>query len=49
VLYTLLESAKLAGADPKAYLRAATYAALRGEIALLPHERVAAGCPALAP
>jgi len=38
IFYTLLESAKLAGVDPKAYLRAATLAALRGEVIPLPHE-----------
>jgi transposase len=42
ILYTLLESAKLAGVDPKAYLRGATYAALRGETPMLPHEAAAA-------
>jgi len=42
LFYTIIESAKLAGVEPKAYLRLATYAALRGERVLLPHE-VAAG------
>lgn len=35
---TLVESAKLAGVEPKAYLRQAVQAALRGERAPLPHE-----------
>jgi len=39
--YTIFESAKLCGADPEAYLRYATGAALRGEPILLPHEWVA--------
>ncbi|MDB4987225.1 MAG: hypothetical protein JWN04_2403 [Myxococcaceae bacterium] len=37
VLYTLLESAKLAGVEPRAYLRAAAEAALTGRPPLLPH------------
>lgn len=40
VLYSLIESAKLAGLDPSAYLAAATAAALRGDQAPLPHELV---------
>jgi transposase len=38
LLYSLIESAKLAGVGPNTYLRAATMAALRGEPALLPHQ-----------
>jgi hypothetical protein len=38
ILYSLVESAKLAGMDPSAYLKAAVAAALRGEIIPLPHE-----------
>ena len=38
ILYSLVESAKLAGVDPDAYLRAATAAALAGDTAPLPHE-----------
>lgn len=38
LLYTLVESAKLAGVDPKAFLRAAVTASLRGEPPPLPHE-----------
>jgi transposase len=38
LFYSLLESAKLSGVEPKAYLRAATLAALRGEPPLLPHQ-----------
>ena len=37
VLYTLLESAKLAGVEPRAYVRAAAEAALTGGPPLLPH------------
>ena len=37
VLYALLESAKLAGVEPRAYLRAGAEAALTGEPPLLPH------------
>ena len=36
--YTVFESAKLTGADPRAYLRHITHAALKGEAVLLPHE-----------
>jgi transposase len=36
--YTIFESAKLAGADPRAYLRHITRAALQSEPVLLPHE-----------
>jgi transposase len=42
LLYTLVESAKLVGLDPKAYLRAAVLASIRGEPAPLPHEILAA-------
>lgn len=38
LFYSLLESAKLCGVEPKAYLRAATHAALRGDAPLLPHQ-----------
>jgi transposase len=38
LFYTLLESAKLAGVEPRGYLRAAAEAALKGEAPLLPHE-----------
>ncbi len=38
LFYSLIESAKLAGVEPKAYLRLAVQAALRGERAPLPHE-----------
>jgi transposase len=38
ILYSLLESAKLCGVEPKAYLRAAVQAALNGESPLLPHQ-----------
>jgi transposase len=38
LFYSLLGSAKLAGVEPKAYLRAMAYAAIRGEELLLPHE-----------
>jgi len=34
----LIESAKLCGLNPHAYLREATFAALRGEKIQLPHE-----------
>jgi len=42
ILYSLIETAKLVGIDPKAYLRTATLAGLRGEVVPLPHELVAA-------
>ena len=38
LFYSLLESAKLCRVEPKAYLRAAARAALRGEPPLLPHQ-----------
>jgi transposase len=38
ILYTLLETAKLAGVDPKAYLRRAVLAGRRGDRVPLPHE-----------
>ncbi len=38
LFYSLIESAKLAGVEPKAYLRLAVQAALRGEKPPLPHE-----------
>ena len=42
LFYTLMESAKLAGVDPRAYLRTAVHAALAGEPVLLPHPYAAA-------
>jgi transposase len=42
IFYSLVESAKLAGVEPKAYLRIAVNAALRGEKPPLPHELPAA-------
>jgi transposase len=42
LFYTLLESAKLAGVDPRAYLRAAVHAALAGQPVPLPHTMAAA-------
>ncbi|MFB1485415.1 transposase, partial [Corallococcus sp. RDP092CA] len=41
LFYSLLESAKLCGLEPKAYLRAAALAALRGQPPLLPHQMMA--------
>ena len=38
ILYSLLESAKLAGVEPKSYLTTATLAALEGKPIPLPHE-----------
>ena len=38
LFYSLIESAKLAGVDPDAYLRRAAHAAVRGESVPLPHE-----------
>jgi transposase len=38
LFYSLLETAKLAGIEPKTYLRLAARAALRGDVAPLPHE-----------
>lgn len=40
LFYSFFESAKLCGLEPKAYLRAAVTAALRGETVPLPHEMV---------
>ena len=37
ILYTLLESAKLAGVEPRDYLRAAAENALTAQPELLPH------------
>jgi len=42
IFYSLIESAKLAGVEPKTYLRRAVEAALRGDRAPLPHEFAAA-------
>jgi transposase len=41
IMYSLIESAKLVGIEPKVYLRTATLAALRGERAPLPPELLA--------
>ena len=38
ILYSFVESAKLNGVDPRAYLRHAVRAGLRGERVPLPHE-----------
>jgi transposase len=38
LFYSLLETAKLCGVDPRAYLRQAALAALRGEAPLLPRQ-----------
>jgi transposase len=38
LFYSLRESAKLAGVEPKAYLRRAVHAALRGNAIPLPHQ-----------
>lgn len=38
LFYSLVETAKLCGVDPKSDLRTATLAALRGEPVLLPHQ-----------
>lgn len=38
LFYSLVESSKLARVEPKAYLRLAVQAALRGELPPLPHE-----------
>lgn len=40
--YTIFETAKLVGIDPKAYLRHAVHAVFRGERVRLPHELAAA-------
>jgi transposase len=40
--YTIFETAKLAGIDPKAYLRRAVHAVLMGETVRLPHQIAAA-------
>jgi len=42
LFYSLVESAKLCGVEPKAYLGLALRAALRGEVIPLPHEIAAA-------
>ena len=42
ILYSLVESAKLAGVDPSAYLQHAIVAALRGDAIPLPHQVLAA-------
>lgn len=42
LFYSLVESAKLAGVEPRAHLRAAAVAVLRGERVPLPHEMGAA-------
>lgn len=38
ILYSLLESGERAGVEPKAYLRTALLAAVRGERVALPYE-----------
>jgi hypothetical protein len=38
LFYSLIESAKLAGVEPDAYLRAAARLGIRGEQIQLPHE-----------
>ena len=43
LFYSLIESAKLCGIEPKAYLRIALRAALAGELIPLPHEVAARG------
>jgi hypothetical protein len=45
LFYSLLESAKLAGVDPKQYMRLAVQAALGGELIPLPHEIAATTFP----
>jgi len=42
MFYSLLESARLCGLDPRAYLRQAADAALDGRTIPLPHELVVA-------
>jgi len=42
IFYSLIESAKLVGVDPAAYLRAAALAAVRGDQVPVPHEIAAA-------
>ena len=42
ILYSLIETAKLVGLDPKAYLHAAVTAGLNGQVVPLPHELVTA-------
>ena len=37
-LYSLIESAKLSGLEPRAYLKTAVEAHLRGDVVPLPHE-----------
>lgn len=41
LFYSLIESAKLAGIEPDAYLRIAAHAAIRDEDIQLPHELAA--------
>ena len=41
LFYSLVGSAKLAGVDPRAYLKAMAFAANRGEELVLPHEYAA--------
>jgi transposase len=38
LFYSLVGSAKLVGVDPRAYLKAMAFAAIRGEELVLPHE-----------
>jgi transposase len=44
LFYSLIESAKLAGVEPDAYLRSAARAAVRGHTVPLPHETFAINC-----
>jgi len=41
ILYTLVETAKLVGVNPRTYLRRVIDAAIRGDLAPIPHELVA--------
>ena len=41
ILYSLCESAKLAGVDPHLYLRTALFAAVAGQAIPLPHDLAA--------
>jgi transposase len=45
LFYSLLGSAKLAGVEPRAYLKDMALAAIRGEELLLPHEYAAQNRP----
>ncbi len=41
LFYSLVGSAKLVGVDPRAYLKAMAFAAIRGEELVLPHQYAA--------